>query len=59
MHRLGTFFNASFGVNHQEEIQEWMQDHHPDIWRELEAGGVVEDEMGNRKFTAIDRTLHA
>jgi len=59
MTRIGTFYNAAFGVNYQERIERWARENYADVWAELESQGTVEDEMGMRQIQGVNRRLRA
>lgn len=56
---IGTFYNAAFGVNYQERIEQWAKDTYPDVWKQLDGQGIAEDEMGMRQIQRVNRRLRA
>ncbi|KAF2174270.1 hypothetical protein M409DRAFT_16534 [Zasmidium cellare ATCC 36951] len=53
---VGSLFNGCSGQAPQEEVESWSKERFPQIWEELEKGGVDEDENGMRTLR-IDRTV--
>lgn len=54
--RLGTLFNAAYGVSRQEHLERWIQAKFPTQWVELKRLGARKMDDGPRLFN-IDRRL--
>ncbi|KAK4498593.1 hypothetical protein PRZ48_011252 [Zasmidium cellare] len=53
---VGSLFNGCSGQVPQADVESWCKEKFPQLWEELEKGGVDEDENGMRTLR-IDRTV--
>lgn len=56
--RLGNWFNTTTNIERQSKVEEWIKQHYPAVWTELEALGywVTMDGFGYRQYN-ISRDL--